>query len=119
MATNHAIIFGASGIIGWALVNQLLDSNPDAGAFSKITAITNRPLNLSETCWPEPDSQRPNLQLVSGIDLRQGDGKTLADTLNRTVKDVASVTHIYYLGMSPCNRIWNAELTIPSVHRSQ
>jgi nucleoside-diphosphate-sugar epimerase len=101
MDSNHAIIFGASGVIGWALVNQLLGPYPDAGAFSKVTAITNRPLNLSETCWPESNSQRPDLQLVSGVDLRQGDGTTLADTLKRTVKDVESVTHIYYLGMSP------------------
>ncbi|KAJ6075755.1 hypothetical protein N7499_007736 [Penicillium canescens] len=97
MDSNHAIIFGASGIIGWALVNQLLGPYPDAGTFSKVTAITNRPLSLSETCWPESNSQRQDLQLVSGIDLRRGDGTTLADTLKGTVKDVESVTHIYYL----------------------
>ncbi|OQD82151.1 hypothetical protein PENANT_c023G11143 [Penicillium antarcticum] len=78
---NHAIVFGASGVIGWSLVNQLLSPYPDAGTFSKVTAITNRPLNPYETHWPESSSERPDLQLVSGIDLRQGDGTTLADTL--------------------------------------
>ncbi|KAJ5771397.1 uncharacterized protein N7511_003448 [Penicillium nucicola] len=97
MASNHAIIFGASGVIGWSLVNQLLDPYPDAGTFCKVTAVTNRPLKLSETYWPEPSSKRPELQLVSGIDLRQGDGTSLAESLKRTVKDVESVTHIYYL----------------------
>lgn len=99
--SNHAIIFGASGLIGWALVDQLLGSYPDVGTFAKVTAVTNRPLTLSESHWPEPDSHRPDFQLVSGIDLRHCNGATLADALKQAVKDVESVTHIYYLGMSP------------------
>jgi nucleoside-diphosphate-sugar epimerase len=101
MTSNHAIIFGASGLIGWALVNELLSSYPDQGTFSKVTAVTNRPLNLSASHWPESNSKRPDLQLVSGIDLRRGDGATLADTLKHAVNDIESVTHVYYLGMSP------------------
>ncbi|KUL86271.1 hypothetical protein ZTR_08338 [Talaromyces verruculosus] len=66
--SNHAIVYGASGLIGWAIVNQLLNSYPHAGAFSKVTAVTNRPMNLSETFWPEA-SQGPGLELVSGIDI--------------------------------------------------
>jgi nucleoside-diphosphate-sugar epimerase len=103
MPPNHAIVFGASGVIGWSLVNQLLGSYPDAATFSKVTAITNRPLNPSETYWPDLGSERPDLQHVSGIDLRQGDGTTLADILKSKVNDVESVTHIYYLGMSALN----------------
>ncbi|KAJ5786358.1 uncharacterized protein N7503_011570 [Penicillium pulvis] len=95
--SNHAIVFGASGLIGWALVNQLLSPYPSAGTFYKVTAITNRPIILSESHWPEPGSNRPDLQLVSGIDLRHGDGPTLAETLKRAVRDVESITHIYYL----------------------
>ena len=96
--SNHAIVFGASGLIGWALVDRLLDQ---VGSFSKVTAVTNRPLDLSVSHWPEPGLHRPDLQLVSGFDLRHGDGATLADSLKRAVKDIGSVTHIYYLGMSP------------------
>lgn len=97
---RHAIVFGASGLIGWAIVDQLLRSYPQAGSFSKVTAVTNRPLDLSESHWPQPDPQQPTLQLVSGIDLRHGDAAELAESLKRAVKDIESVTHIYYLGMS-------------------
>jgi nucleoside-diphosphate-sugar epimerase len=97
--SHHAIVFGASGLIGWALVDQLLGSHPYARSVSKVTAVTNRPLNLSQTYWPEPNGRR-ELQLVSGIDLRRGDGPTLAESLLQKVKDIRTVTHIYYLGMS-------------------
>jgi len=99
-SNNHAIVYGASGLIGWALVDQLLNPYPHAGSFSKVTAVTNRPLGLSESHWPEPGSHQPDLQLVSGVDLRHGDAAALAECLKREVKDIESVTHIYYLGMS-------------------
>lgn len=95
--SNHAIVYGASGLIGWALVDQLLHRYPQAGTFTKVTAVTNRPLDLSQSHWPCQDSGRPGLQLVSGIDLRRGDGAALAESLKQ-VKDVGRVTHIYYLG---------------------
>jgi nucleoside-diphosphate-sugar epimerase len=98
---RHAIVFGASGLIGWALVDQLLQPYPHAGSFSKVTAVTNRPLNLAESHWPDAASHRPDLQLVSGIDLRHGDAAALAESLKQAVQDIESVTHIYYLGMSP------------------
>lgn len=97
-ASHHAIVYGASGIIGWALVAELLGSCSHSASFTKITAVTNRPLDLSESHWPEVDSSRVDLQLVSGINLREGDGAALAKTLGQAVKDVRTVTHIYYLG---------------------
>jgi hypothetical protein len=75
-----------------------LSPYPDAGTFSKVTAITNRPVTLSKSHWPISAPDRPDLQLVSGIDLRHGDGATLAETLKHAVREVESVTHIYYLG---------------------
>ncbi|KAJ5400914.1 hypothetical protein N7465_011403 [Penicillium sp. CMV-2018d] len=95
--SHHAIIYGASGLNGWSLVNQLLRCYPDVGSFSTVTAVTNRPLDLSESHWPGPDQDRPALQLVSGIDLRHGDGATLAGSLKEAINDVESVTHIFYL----------------------
>lgn len=103
---NHAIVYGASGIIGWALVNQLLSCYPTAGSFSKITAVTNRPLDLSKSHWPEPGANGPELQLVSGVDLRSGDGTTLAESLRARVNNIQSVTHIYYLGELPSMTIF-------------
>lgn len=97
--SNHAIVYGASGLIGWAIVNQILKSYPHAGTFSKVTAVTNRPLNLSETFWPQATSQRPDLELVSGIDIGQEDETLVASALKSTVKDVEKITHVFYLGM--------------------
>jgi hypothetical protein len=96
--SGHAIILGASGVIGWCLVDQLLSSYTRTGSFSKVTAVTNRPLKLSEPHWPENTSTRPDLQLVSGIDLLHGNGADLAKSLFQRLKDVGSVTHIFYLG---------------------
>ncbi|KAI0177342.1 hypothetical protein BJ166DRAFT_561117 [Pestalotiopsis sp. NC0098] len=95
--SGHAIVYGASGLIGWAVVNQLLSSYPGSGAFSKVTAVTNRLLDPSETFWPEQQPGRPDLQLVSGVDLRDGDGSTLAESLKGAVPDIESVTNIFYL----------------------
>ncbi|KAI1145491.1 hypothetical protein F4825DRAFT_443711 [Nemania diffusa] len=94
---RHAIVFGASGLIGWAVVDQLLRAYPTAGAFSKITAVTNREVKLSESYWPEPGAGRPDLQLISGIDLRRGDGTTLANSLQQAVEDIHTITHVFYL----------------------
>ncbi|PYI04386.1 hypothetical protein BO78DRAFT_373021 [Aspergillus sclerotiicarbonarius CBS 121057] len=94
---NHAIVYGASGLIGWALINQLLVPYPATNTFKKVTAVTNRPLDLSETYWPEPDSRRPELQLVSGVDLRGWNKTTLLERLRQRVENIEDVTHIYYL----------------------
>ncbi|KAI7978406.1 hypothetical protein EIK77_001178 [Talaromyces pinophilus] len=96
---NHAIVYGASGLIGWAVVNQLLKSYPDAGAFSKVTAVTNRPLKPSETYWPEWTSQRPDLELVSGIDIGQEDELSVVHALKSKIEDIETITHVFYLGM--------------------
>jgi NAD(P)-dependent dehydrogenase (short-subunit alcohol dehydrogenase family) len=98
-APRHAIVYGASGLIGWALVNELLASSQSA-TFTRISAVTNRPLDVSESHWPQSDSHRPNLQLVSGIDLSKGNGTTLANTLKQAVGDIETVTDVYYLGRS-------------------
>lgn len=96
--SKHAIVYGASGLIGWALVDQLLSPYPQSGTFSKVTAVTNRPLDLERSCWPKSDSSRPGLQLVSGINLQDGDGGSLAGSLKESVEHVDTVTHIFYLG---------------------
>ena len=97
---NHAIIYGASGLIGWALVDQLLQSYLHADSFEKVTAVTNRPLDASKSYWPDSDPTRPELQLVSGVDLRRGDGAALAESLKQNVREIQNVTHVYYLGVS-------------------
>jgi len=99
MSSNHAIVYGASAIVGWSIVDQILKRYPDTSTFSKVTAITNRPLDLSSSFWPRPDTHRPKLQLVSGFDLRDEEGPALAASLKEKVNDVEGITTIYYSGL--------------------
>lgn len=94
--SRHAIVYGASGLIGWALVDELLRSYPKTDTFGKVTAVTNREITFSSSCWP--DVQTPELQLCSGVDLKDGDGFALAESVKKVVQDAGTVTHIFYLG---------------------
>ncbi|GJP92948.1 short chain dehydrogenase sirQ like protein [Aspergillus niger] len=93
MSENHAIVFGASGVNGWAVVNALLQGYPSEDAFASVTALTNRPVSLQDTLWPKS----PKLDLVSGIDLL-ADAKleTLEDELKRKVANADKITHVYF-----------------------
>ena len=119
-SSKHAIVYGASGLIGWSIVDQLLSSYPCVGSFSKVTAITNRPLDINESFWHEASPNRPVLQLVSGINLCHGDGDALGGSLKDAVEDIETVTHIYYLGIllysnGRCICTWG--LIASSLHR--
>ncbi|KAJ5668720.1 hypothetical protein N7462_009790 [Penicillium macrosclerotiorum] len=89
---QHAVVFGCSGINGWALVNQLLSGYPSPDSFSRITAVANRPFTSDEAKWPRDD----RLQIVSGIDLLGGDDSSLQKTLAQKVPSVETVSHVYY-----------------------
>ena len=89
---NHALVFGASGITGWAIVNNILEGFPSPDAFNKVTALTNRPLPAEVAQWPQSDK----LQVVSGIDLLKGDQKALEETIKSQVSDIANITHVYF-----------------------
>lgn len=92
MSSNHALVYGASGITGWAIVNQILNGFPSANAFSKVTALTNRPLPPEIAQWPNSNK----LQVVSGVDLLKGDQKALEKTMKDQVKDIGTVTHVFF-----------------------
>lgn len=92
---NHAIVFGATGLIGWAAVNQLLSNYPAAGTFASVTAVSNRPVDAKRTFWPGESDSKPKLQLVSGIDLKSGD---LEAQLKEKVVGIDKVTHVFYFG---------------------
>jgi nucleoside-diphosphate-sugar epimerase len=93
----HALVIGASGIIGWSVVNELLQPYPSSTPFKKITALTNRPLQFEDSFWPDRAPGRPDLSLISGINLHCDDDE-FAESLEKKVADVASVTHVYYFG---------------------
>jgi nucleoside-diphosphate-sugar epimerase len=97
MSTNyHALVFGASGISGWALVKEAL-SYPTPTTFSQVTALSNRPLSLSDAQWPDD----PRLQLTSEIDLTHPTEKVV-EGLKEKVKNVDTVTHVFlFLYLDP------------------
>ncbi|KAF7354594.1 Sirq protein [Mycena sanguinolenta] len=93
-STGHAIVFGASGLAGWGVVDQLLQNYPTKGTFSKVTAVVNRPISVAESLWPITDS--PAFGLVTGINLAKGSVETFTALLKEKIHDISTVTHVYY-----------------------
>ncbi|KAI5455960.1 hypothetical protein BGZ63DRAFT_397180 [Mariannaea sp. PMI_226] len=100
---RHALVFGATGLIGWAVVDQLLSRYPAASPFSSVTAISNRPVSDSNSFWTKPDGdhESPTLRLVSGINL--GNDDLTAQLRDRVGGDLGRVTHVFYFVFSPLN----------------
>lgn len=93
--SNHALIFGATGIQGWAVTKQLLEGYPTPDSFSKITALTNRPPS-ENLLWPESKK----LEIVSGINLlNEGGQAALESQMKEKVSGIDSVTHVFFFGM--------------------
>jgi nucleoside-diphosphate-sugar epimerase len=89
---KRALVFGASGVTGWAFVNELLHDYPDHGTWDGIIACTSRPLKQEDSLWPVS----PRLQIVSGIDLL-GRQEEVEAALRGKVPTISGVTHVYYL----------------------
>jgi hypothetical protein len=89
-----AIIFGASGVSGWSFVNEILNDYPEKGTWGAVYAMTNRPLSVADSKWPND----PRLSIVSGVDLLDGSQEDLEAKLKSKIPDVSKVTHMYYLG---------------------
>ncbi len=96
---KHALVFGASGLIGWGVVDQLLSNYPTQGTFAKVTALVNRPLDVRDSFWPLESPRRPDLQLVSGINLADVTVQSATELLQTKVKGIEDVTHAFYFGM--------------------
>ncbi|KAF2137357.1 uncharacterized protein K452DRAFT_278583 [Aplosporella prunicola CBS 121167] len=94
--THHALVFGASGILGWAAVNEILSSYPQKGTYSRVTAITNRPLSFEDSLWPTPGPETPALNLICGIDLLNTNADDLKQTLKEKAPDIETVDHVFY-----------------------
>ncbi|KAF2008563.1 hypothetical protein BU24DRAFT_474988, partial [Aaosphaeria arxii CBS 175.79] len=87
---SHALVFGASGISGWSLLNQLKDY-PSPTTFSRITGLSNRPLTL-EQAQLHTDSR---YNLVNGIDLTKP-VQEVARLLKEKIEDAEGITHVFY-----------------------
>ena len=92
---NQALAFGATGLLGWAVVDQLLSGYPHAGSFTRVTAVSNRPVNAADTMWPSGSPENPELELVSGINLQRDD---VTEQLRNKVSAIDKVTHVFYFG---------------------
>ncbi|KND91800.1 hypothetical protein TOPH_03463 [Tolypocladium ophioglossoides CBS 100239] len=100
---NHAIVFGAAGLLGWSVVNQLLSNYPSADSFSQVTAVINRPVSEPDLHLPKPSPERPGFQVVSGVNLLQGTGDDLAGQLKDKVPSAEKITHVFYFVFSALN----------------
>jgi hypothetical protein len=65
--TYRALVFGASGITGWGIVQEAL-TYPTPTTFDKVIGLTNRPLTKAEALLPKDE----RLVLYSGINLSAG-----------------------------------------------
>ncbi|KJZ77691.1 hypothetical protein HIM_02868 [Hirsutella minnesotensis 3608] len=108
----HAIVFGAAGLLGWAVLDQLLSGYPRPGSFSRVTAVVNRPVSEQSLCVPEASPQRPELQLVPGINLGEGTAQDLARELRDRVPDASQITHVFYFVFSSFNEDYTRECEI-------
>ena len=91
---NHALVFGSTGIQGWAIVNQILKGYPSEDAFEKVTALTNRPLT-ENILWPESKK----LQVISGINLLTNKGQEgLEKEMKDKIPSIETVTHVFFFG---------------------
>ncbi|KAH8705873.1 hypothetical protein BGW36DRAFT_422407 [Talaromyces proteolyticus] len=91
---RHALVIGASGLAGWAVVNTLLQEYPEKGTFAKVTAVLNRPLSMKRSRWPTSSSVK--FQLVTGVNLSAGSLKDSVSYLRENIPDLHTVTHVYY-----------------------
>lgn len=93
----HSLVIGASGLIGWSVVNELLQPYPSPSPFRKITALANRPLKLEDSFWPQHATGQPELSLATGVNLLCNDEEFEA-LLKAKIPDVGSISHVYYFG---------------------
>lgn len=93
-AGNHALIFGATGIQGWAVTKELLNGYPTADSFDRVTALANRPPS-ENLLWPESKK----LQVISGINLlHEGGQEALEEQMKENVPGIDNVTHVFFFG---------------------
>lgn len=94
MSSNgkHALVFGASGISGWSLLNQCL-SYPTPSTFRRVTGLCNRPLNKEDALLPND----PRLEIVHGVDLT-GSVDVVIEQLKAKVKEVETIDVVFFCG---------------------
>lgn len=88
---NSALVFGASGITGWAIA-RTAQEYPTSTTFSQVIGLTNRPLSLAESHLPND----PRLKLYSGVDVSASVESIVAAL--RQIDGIEKTTHVYFTG---------------------
>jgi hypothetical protein len=91
ISTYSALIFGASGITGWAFAREAL-SYPTTTTFYQVIGLTHRPLTKAQAFLPEDE----RLRLYSGIDLTAGASKV--EERLKNIDGIEEVTHVFFSG---------------------
>jgi len=104
---KHALVFGASGIFGWGVVNEILKGYPSKTTFSRVSALTNRPLSREASQWPED----PRLFTASDIDVLKGSQHDLETTLRERIPEIETVTQFFFFCESSWIQSLGGELT--------
>ncbi|KAK5991891.1 Short chain dehydrogenase sirQ [Cladobotryum mycophilum] len=88
-AHRTALVFGASGITGWAVLREALQY-PTANAFHRVIGLSNRPMDRSRFLLPEDK----RLILAHGIDLTT----TVDDVAAKLsgIESIGDVTDVYF-----------------------
>ena len=90
MGPRVALVFGASGISGWAIVRECL-SYPSSDTFSRVIGLTNRPLAKEALLLPNDDRR---VELYDGMDLSLGVDYVVEKL--KGIKGIEEVSHVYY-----------------------
>jgi hypothetical protein len=88
---SRALVFGASGITGWAIIQEALHY-PSSNTFDRVIGLTKRPLTKSDASLPDDE----RLLLHSGIDLTS-ELNSLVEGLKK-INGIDEVTHVYFAG---------------------
>ncbi|KAK1240990.1 hypothetical protein MKX08_000964 [Trichoderma sp. CBMAI-0020] len=94
----QALIFGASGISGWAITRAAVLSGKPYN-FSRVIALTNRPLSRQDSNLPDD----PKLELKSGLDLAKGTGSV--KEFLKQIPGIEKTTHVYFTDSDVRTRI--------------
>ncbi|KAJ4398046.1 hypothetical protein N0V91_010511 [Didymella pomorum] len=87
---SHALVFGASGISGWAILNEIV-TYPTPTTFARITGLSNRPLTIEQALLPHDH----RLRLINGVDLTKSMSEVV-QMLREKVEDAHTISHVFF-----------------------
>ena len=92
MAPKQALVFGASGIGGWAITRECL-RYPSKTTFARVIALANQTLSKGDFLLTE---NLDRLDVHSGIDLSHG-AAAITQVLKK-IPNIEQTTSVFYAG---------------------